>query len=154
VVRLVHLLLGIGNQLMGDDGAGNFVATRIRRPGWIAFDCGTAPENFTGKVKDLHPEILVLVDAADMKILPGEFRLVSPVHIADVAFGTHALSLRILIEYLAPYVNRILFIGIQPKRVEPGLSLSDAVKKSTGRLARLIELEEFDRIEEFIPVNQ
>jgi hydrogenase 3 maturation protease len=134
---------------MGDDGAGNVVAARIRRPGWIAFDCGTVPENFTGKVKDLHPEILVLVDAADMKILPGEFRLVPPEHIADVAFGTHALSLRILIDYLAPYADRILFIGIQPEHVEPGSSLSDTVQRGVERLARLIEREEFDRLEVF-----
>jgi hydrogenase 3 maturation protease len=132
---------------MGDDGAGNFVAARVRKPGWVVFDCGPVPENFTGKVKDLRPLTLVLVDAADMNIRPGEFRIVPPAQIADVAFGTHALPLKILIDYLVPYTDRILFIGIQPELIEQGAPLSDAVRKGAERLARLIEMEEFDEIE-------
>jgi len=146
---MVHLLLGIGNPLLGDDGAGNYVAGLVKDPGWKVFDCGTIPENFTGKVRELHPEILVLVDAADMKISPGEFRVVQPENIADVAFGTHALPIRVLIEYLTPDAGRILFIGIQPERVDMGAPLSERVRKGARRLVRLIEKGEFDRIVEF-----
>jgi hydrogenase 3 maturation protease len=153
VIQLVRLILGIGNELMGDDGAGNYVAARIRKLGWVAYDCGTVPENFTGKVKELFPEILVLVDTACMNIRPGEFRIVPPEYIADVAFGTHALSLRILIDYLAPYAVRILFIGIQPERVEPGTLLTVPVQDGAKRLASMIEKEAFDEIEVYAPVD-
>ncbi len=146
---MVRLLLGIGNPLLGDDGAGNYVAGLVKDTGWKVFDCGTIPENFTGKVRELHPEILVIVDAADMKIFPGEFRVVQPEKIADVAFGTHSLPLRILIEYLAPDAGRILFIGIQPERVETGAPLSERVRRGARRLVRFIEKGEFDKIAEF-----
>ena len=150
---MVRLLLGIGNSLSGDDGAGNFVATLIRKPGWIALDCGTVPENFTGKVREISPGLLVLVDAAEMNIRPGEFRVVAPEYIDDVAFGTHALPLRLFIDYVRPYAGRILFIGIQPEQIALGAGLSPAVKRAAGRLARLIETEEFEMIEDFIPVE-
>jgi hydrogenase 3 maturation protease len=150
---LVRLLLGIGNPLKGDDGAGNFVTTLIHEPGWIAFDCGTVPENFTGTVREQRPELLVLVDAADMKIPPGEFRAIAPEYIDDVAFGTHALPLRLLIDYVRPYADRIIFIGIQPGRIDLEAGLSPTVKSGAGRLAMLIVNEEFDMIEDFIPAK-
>jgi hydrogenase 3 maturation protease len=153
MVRLVNMLLGIGNPLLGDDGAGPFVASQTRGLGWKAFDCGTVPENFTGKVKELRPEILIIVDAADMQLDPGEFRMVSPGHISDVAFGTHSLPLRVLIDYLAPYAGRIIFIGIQPGVVSPGAPLSPKVWEGSVRLARLIETESFDEIEEYRPAE-
>jgi hydrogenase 3 maturation protease len=120
-------------------------------PAWIALDCGTVPENFTGKVREISPDLLVLVDAADMGIAPGEFRVVAPEYIDDVAFGTHALPLRLLIDYVRPYSGRILFIGIQPEQIDLGAGLSPAVTRGARRLAGLIEAEEFDTIKEFIP---
>jgi hydrogenase 3 maturation protease len=153
VVLLGNVLLGIGNRMLGDDGVGPFVATRFKVPGWKAFDCGTVPENFTGKVKELRPEILVLIDAADMQLDPGEFRMVAPEYISDVAFGTHSLPLGVLIDYLAPYAGRIIFIGIQPGMVAPGAPLSPKVKACSVRLARLIGMESFDAIEEYQPAE-
>jgi hydrogenase 3 maturation protease len=147
---VVRLLFGIGNPLSGDDGAGNFVASLVRGEGWIALDCGTVPENFTGKVRELRPGLLVLVDAADMRIPPGEFRVVAAEDIDDVAFGTHALPLRILIDFVRPYAGRIIFIGIQPEQVDLGAALSPAVRNGAKRLASLIENEEFDAIADFI----
>jgi hydrogenase 3 maturation protease len=146
MTAMVRMLLGIGNPLLGDDGAGNYIASLMKDPGWKSFDCGTVPENFSGEVRKFHPEILVFVDAADMNIAPGEFRIVPPEKIAHVAFGTHALPLRVLIEYLEPDAGRILFIGIQPEQVEMGLPLSESVRKGAGRLVRIIEKEEFDTI--------
>ena len=119
--------------MSGDDGAGNFVAALIRGAGWIALDCGTVPENFTGKVREISPELLVLVDAADMNIPPGGFRVVAPEFIDDVAFGTHALPLRLLIDYVRPYAGRILFIGIQPEQIALGAGLSPEVKRGARR---------------------
>ncbi|NTV00357.1 MAG: hydrogenase 3 maturation endopeptidase HyCI, partial [Methanoregulaceae archaeon] len=147
---MVRLLLGIGNLLKGDDGAGTFIVTQVHEPGWIALDCGTVPENFTGRVREISPELLVLVDAAEMNIPPGEFRVVAPEDIDDVAFGTHALPLRLLIDYVRPHAGRILFIGIQPEQTSLGAGLSPSVKRGARRLALLIETEEFEKIMEFI----
>jgi hydrogenase 3 maturation protease len=145
------MLLGIGNPLRGDDGAGNYVADRFRAPGWIVLDCGTIPENFTGVVRRERPDLLVLVDAADMGIAPGEFRIVQPDDIAAVTFGTHALPLNIMIGFLSHHVDRILFIGIQPGGTGLGQPLSDAVRDGAERLIRLIGEENIEKIEEYNP---
>jgi len=136
---MVKMLLGIGNPLRGDDGAGNYVADRFRAPGWLALDCGTIPENFTGMVRKEHPELLVLVDAAEMGISPGEFRIILPDDIAAVTFGTHALPLSILIGFLSHDAGRVLFIGIQPAHTEMDQPLTDAVRQGADRLIRILE---------------
>ena len=136
---MVRMLLGIGNPLRGDDGAGNYVADRFRAPGWLALDCGTIPENFTGVVRREHPELLVIVDAADMGISPGEFCIIRPEDIAAVTFGTHALPLSILIEFLSHDAGRILFIGIQPGQTEMDRPLTDVVRRGADRLIRILE---------------
>jgi hydrogenase 3 maturation protease len=130
----MNVLLGIGNSLLGDDGAGNYVASRYRQSGWTVFDCGTVPENFTSPVRRLHPEVLLLVDAAEMGLPAGEFRVVPRNSIADVSIGTHSLPLTHLIDYLSPDAGRILFIGIQPASMEMGAELSPAVKEGADRL--------------------
>jgi hydrogenase 3 maturation protease len=144
---MVRMLLGIGNPLRGDDGAGNYVAGRFRAPGWLALDCGTIPENFTGTVRKEHPELLVLVDAAEMGISPGEFRIILPDDIAAVTFGTHALPLSILIGFLAHDAGRVLFIGIQPAHTEMDQPLSNEVREGADRLIRILDEEAHERIE-------
>jgi hydrogenase 3 maturation protease len=104
-------------------------------------------------VREIKPDLLVLVDAADMRLSPGEFRVVAPEDIDDVAFGTHALPLRLLIDHVRPDAGCILFVGIQPEQTDLGAGLSPAVRRGGRRLAGLIEAEEFDMIEEFIPAG-
>ena len=146
---MVRMLLGIGNPLRGDDGAGNYVADRFRAPGWITLDCGTIPENFTGVVRRERPDLLVLVDAADMGIAPGEFRIVQPDDIGAVTFGTHALPLNILIEFLSHDAERTLFIGIQPGMTGMNQALSDAVRVGAEKLIRVLERGDLEEIEKY-----
>ena len=148
----MNLLLGIGNPLRGDDGAGVEVALRLRAEGWQAVDCGTAPENFTGLVRRLHPELLLLVDAAEMDLPPGEFRLVPKGRIEDVAFGTHHLPLSHLMEFLSDAAGEIRFIGIQPAVVEDREGLSPGVEKGIRDLLSLIWAGDLDRVAALEPL--
>jgi hydrogenase 3 maturation protease len=142
----MNVLLGIGNSLLGDDGVGNYIASRFRQPGWTVYDCGTVPENFTSPVRKAHPGILLLVDAAEMGLPAGEFRVVPPESIADVSIGTHSLPLTHLIDYLAPDAGRILFVGIQPASMAMGQGLSPAVRNGAERLMDLIRTGSVDEI--------
>jgi hydrogenase 3 maturation protease len=137
-VGRMNVLLGIGNRLLGDAGAGNYIAARFRHEGWTVYDCGTVPENFTSPVRKVHPEVLLLVDAAEMGLPAGEFRVVPRDHIADVSIGTHSLPLTHLIDYLSPDAGRILFVGIQPASTEMGRGLSPAVRNGAERLMELV----------------
>jgi len=140
------MLFGIGNPLLGDDGVGNYIADRFRAPGWIAVDCGTIPENFTGVVRREHPEILILVDAADLALSPGEFRAVQPDDIANVTFGTHSLPLNLLMGYLAGSAGKVIFIGIQPGQTVMGEGLSNPVREGADRLIAVLTSGAIDTI--------
>ena len=142
----MNLLLGIGNPLRGDDGAGVSVALHLRARGWQAVDCGTAPENFTGVVRRLRPDLLLLVDAAEMGLPPGEFRVVPKDRIEDVAFGTHHLPLSHLMEFLSDTAGEIRFIGIQPAVVEDGEGLSPGVEEGIRRLISLVQAGDLEKV--------
>jgi hydrogenase 3 maturation protease len=141
-----NILLGIGNPLNGDDGAGIYVAGRFRKEGWISVACGTAPENFTGTIRKTRPLCLVLVDAAAMGLPPGEFRIIPRHRIADVSIGTHQLPLSLLIDFLSDAAGRIVLIGIQPDRVVAGEEISPRVRDGAERLVQEISAGRIDRI--------
>ncbi len=109
------VLLGIGNPLHADDGAGPRLADILAGvPGVTAFNCGTAPENFTGLVRKLNPELLIIADAAEIGLPPGSVRIIPPEKIHDTSVGTHTLPLYHLVDFLAEPSRKIMIIGIQP----------------------------------------
>ena len=139
------MLLGIGNAMRRDDGAGSRLAARFRAPGWQAYDGGTAPENFTSVVRRERPDRLVLVDAADMRLPPGSVRRVRPGRIEEAAFDTHRLPLSLLVRYLGDCAGEVILICIQPGQLGDGEDLSTEAAAATERLEKaLVE----DRIEE------
>ncbi|MDH7509480.1 MAG: hydrogenase maturation peptidase HycI [Methanolinea sp.] len=146
---MVNILLGVGNPLRRDDGAGNYVAANFRRPGWMSLDCGTVPENFTGVVRREHPALLVIVDAAEMGRSPGAFCVIPKERIRDVSFGTHQLPLDVIVDYLAHSAGRIVMIGIQPRVVETGEGLSSPVREGADRLIGYLARGELDTIPVF-----
>lgn len=135
----MNILLGVGNTLLSDDGAGIFVAESFRKNGWISYNCGTAPENFTSVVRRKKPEILLVVDAARMGLSPGEFRQVPEEKITEVSFGTHQLPLSRLTAYLKEYAGRIIIIGIEPKTTDFGEDLSPEIEDACRKLLEIIE---------------
>jgi hydrogenase 3 maturation protease len=141
-----NILLGIGNPLNGDDGAGIWVAGQFRKEGWVSLSCGTAPENFTGIIRRTRPDCLVLVDAAAMGLFPGEYRIIPRHKIADVSMGTHQLPLSLLIDFLSDAAGRIVLIGIQPDRVITGEEISPRVREGAERLVHVLSSGELGRI--------
>jgi len=142
----MKLLLGIGNELLGDDGLGPYLARNFSAPGWRAYDCGTALENFTSLVKHYRPEKLVLVDAAEMGLPPGEFRRLSLDQVDTIFTSTHTIPISHLISYLEGYCGEVILIGVQPKRLELGAELSEEVRRGVGHLLRLLQAEAFEQL--------
>jgi hydrogenase 3 maturation protease len=148
-MEIVRMLLGIGNTLHGDDGVGNYIASRFRARGWNAIDCGTMPENFSAVVRRHHPEILVLVDATDLGLPAGEFRSVGDDLIEDVSLGTHNLPLSLLIKFLSESAGRVLFIGVQPQHLGEEEGISPAVIEGAELLMALLRQNRIGEIEAF-----
>ena len=132
----MNLLLGIGNPRHGDDGLGPLFARAFRHPDWHCVNASTAPENFAGLVRRLHPDLLVLLDAADMGQPPGTLRRLDPAAIVAGDFGTHAGSIGQLAQYLSDCAGRVVVLGIQPASVAPGARLSAPVRAALKSLGR------------------
>ncbi|MDE4907421.1 hydrogenase 3 maturation endopeptidase HyCI [Methanogenium marinum] len=153
----VKMLFGVGNTMLGDDGIGPWVAERMKDcPDWHAEDCGTAPENFTGVVRKMQPHLLVIVDAADMSLTPGEFRRIPAEAVGQAGFDTHSLPLTHIIGYLResmPEMPRIILIGIQPGPVEFHEGISAPVIHGGEEMAKMLCNGEEEQIPEYIPAN-
>ncbi len=134
-----YLLLGIGNSLRTDDGAGSFIAKTFKHDNWNVLDGRTAPENFTSVVKKDCPELLVIVDSVEMDLPAGSIRLIPLEKIVTLQFSTHYMSLSYLIEYLSPYCQKIVLIGIQPLSTEMGENLSKPVLKACYQVIDLLK---------------
>jgi hydrogenase 3 maturation protease len=141
------VVLGIGNSLKGDDGIGVYVAARIQSilvdindsdEEIIPLNCGTAPENCTSVMRRHRPDSIILVDATDMGLPPGSFRIIPQERIGGVQFSTHDFPLSLFLSYVKEFCPQVLVIGIQPAIMELGAPLSDGVKKSGDIVAGLI----------------
>lgn len=139
-------LLCVGNSMMGDDGAGPRLAELCAEQpltGWTVVDGGAAPENDIGFLRELRPEHLVIVDATDMGLPPGEMRIIDENDIGEMfMMTTHNLPLTFLIQQLREDIPQITFIGIQPDVVAFYYPMSLVVEQSVSRLHLLLpELE-------------
>jgi hydrogenase 3 maturation protease len=133
------LLLGIGNDMRGDDAFGPLLARRLRVLGLPALDGGMAPENSTGPIRRAAPEILILADAAELGAEPGTLRLLHPFDLADGATSTHDPSLRILHRYLtAEQPLEVRVLAVQPASRELGEPVSAAVLRAIDEAATIL----------------
>lgn len=143
------VVLGVGNSLHGDDGAGPAIADRIAAlnlPDVAVYDCGTAPENFTGVVRRAKPNLLVIADAAEMGLPAGSVRRIPLERICDTEIGTHMLALAHLVRFLADAVGRIVVVGVQPLGMGDGEGLSDAVEMGVEEVVRCVQEGDVERI--------
>ena len=104
---------------------------------------GSVPENFTGLIKKINPSHIILIDATLMNREAGEINIVDKENIVDISISTHSMSLAYLIKYLQLEKEYdILFIGIEPEKMDLSFDLSPKIKNSSNMLITLL----FDRI--------
>lgn len=140
---MTDVLLCVGNSMMGDDGAGPLLAEMCAAnpPGrWQVIDGGSAPETEVVAIRAMHPNRLLVVDATDMGLNPGEIRIVDPDDIAEMfLMTTHNMPLNYLIDQLKEDVGDVIFLGIQPDIVGFYYPMTppvkDAVETVYARLA-------------------
>lgn len=138
-------ILGVGNEDNGDDAVGLYVLTLLQEeqlPSWVTtFYCERVPEHFLGKFRKLEPNRIIILDAADMKEVPGAIA-VFPKEAVSSGFhlSTHTLSLTMLEEFLKPIVPDLvtMFVGIQPKRMYFDIPLSKECKDAAEEFAKFL----------------
>ena len=129
-----NLVVTVGNEMMGDDAAGPLLARMIKHSplvGWEVLDGGNAPENYVFKIREMEPERVIIVDAAEMDLQTGEIQLIDKDGIGSVfIMTTHSLPLTYLMEAIQEFVPRVELIGIQPEVVAFGYPISPKVKEA------------------------
>lgn len=135
------LILGIGNSLKGDDGLGGEVIRRLQgKCSHLLIDAGSAPENYTGKIKELCPDTVVIVDAVELGAPPGTVKIVDEKALLGGLSGfftTHNTPLGMFIDYLKmESKSKVIFVGVQPKSIKFGEGLSAPVKTAVEILVK------------------
>ena len=142
-------VLGIGSEFKADDSAGIVIVNELQRlcdekkcinVSKVMFLNGsTAPENFTGFIKEFGPTHLFIVDAAEMGEQPGTVKLIPGDKVGGVSFSTHVLPIAVMINYLKQSINfESVIFGIEPKNLEFGTEMSKEVKEATKKLSTAI----------------
>lgn len=148
------VILGIGNDIRGDDGLGPYIISKLsdlkeshhesdQNPivdmdKLYLIDGGSVPENFTGLIKKHDPSHIILIDASLMNRKAGEIAIVDKENISDISISTHSMSLSFLIRYLEREKEyKIQFIGIEPKIMDLSMELSEEIQLASNNLINI-----------------
>ena len=134
-------IVGIGNPMKGDDGAGPELIRKLGGQNlpadrFILLDVGETPENYLQKIVNEKPDTVLLVDIADMKTKPGTIRVLEYDDIIDNSLSTHNASLKLTMDYIKAEVEtKIWLVGIQPENLGFGDPISPAVTAAIEKIA-------------------
>jgi hydrogenase 3 maturation protease len=144
-------VVGVGQELNGDDAAGVRIAQALSKrqragssdaPRPLAFsllvvEAAHAPENCTGAIRRFAPDLIILVDAAAMDDTPGTVRWLPWEETANLTGSTHTLSPFVLARYLASELScEVALLGIQYQDTGFGSPLSVPVRRAIRSVVR------------------
>jgi hydrogenase 3 maturation protease len=134
------MILGVGNTLRGDDGVGPYLVKQLEgRVDAILLDCGEVPENFLGKITEIQPDNILIIDAVNLGADPGAVAILHENELASAGWSTHHASIKLFLKCLkADTRSKVLIIGIQPKSTGFGTEMSAEVRKTVSLLREII----------------
>ena len=137
------VVVGIGNPIRTDDYVGLRIVQDLqgKLPETVCLlEAETVPESYLSTIEEFHPSHVLLVDAAFLKLKPGEARLVDPEKVIDYsAISTHVLPLRIFCEYVKQATGaKIGLLLVEPKSMEFGEGLSAEVQATAKKLTDVL----------------
>jgi hydrogenase maturation protease len=134
----MRYLIGIGNWSMGDDGVGLRVVEAVaQRAPARDFEAVEIADDGMRLVDYCAPgtERLVLVDAVELGLPPGEWRLFRPEEVFTrkeaTGLSTHEGDILKVLDFargLGFPVPPVVVLGIQPETMELGMELSPALQ--------------------------
>lgn len=134
-------VLGIGNELYGDDAAGILAARILSRTlpvseQVLVIEAGTAPENCTGTLRQFRPDLVLLIDAAQMNETTGTVQWLAWQAADGISASTHTLPLHMLSQYLHTELGcEVALIGVQPAGNRLFAPVSAAVQHAVEEIA-------------------
>ena len=134
------LLIGIGNTLRGDDGAGPVIIELLDgRVNASLLDVGEVPESYFSRILGEQADTIVVVDAANFGAAPGDLAVLEAEDIAGCSISSHQMPLDLFFRYIRENGHAEIFaLGIQPAQIGFGEPMSPAVADSVRALAELL----------------
>ena len=144
------LVLGLGNLLLGDDGAGPAVIARLREQhlipaGMRVVDGGTLGLSLLPYLEDARRVILVDAVAADAP--PGTLVRLEGADVGPAVatrLSSHQVGVADLLDgarWHDRQPERLVLLGVVPESIELGVGLSDRVRRALPRLIDLVRAE-------------
>lgn len=143
-------IIAVGNTFYGDDGVGAAVLAHARSAQlWPEADLIDLGTDALALIEHLDPEGLnVVIDAASMGLVPGEFAVFGPdevrLRIKSDHLSLHGFGLAEAFD-LARRVDRmpsrLLIVGVEPARLEIDTGLSDEVVAAVPGIVAAINAE-------------
>lgn len=136
-------ILGVGNDLRGDDSAGLIVARKLSADesfvgaaNVLVLEGGPAPENQTAKLRAFQPDLILFIDAAHLEEAPGTIQFIPLESIDGMSASSHSLPLSMLARYIMQELGcQVEVLGIQPAQNEICGELSSLVQAATDEIA-------------------
>lgn len=139
-------IIGLGNLLLRDEGVGVHVVTKLQKEYDLPEELSVLDGGTLGL--DLLPliegqEKIIFIDAADLKMEPGAVAIIENENLPSFLapkLSFHHVGLADLLfasTIQGSKPTQVILIGIQPEKVEVGLSLSDTL---TQKLSQIIDL--------------
>jgi len=135
------VIVGIGNTLKGDDGAGPLVCEKLQKAKVSAdvIDAGTVPENYIQPIIKKAPQNLLVIDAIDFSASAGTMNIFRPQQLNSLIISTHTLSPRLFVDMVTQAIDvNVYFIGIQPAQTKLAEAVSEQVNNAVERLVRIL----------------
>jgi hydrogenase 3 maturation protease len=134
-------VVGIGNPLRGDDGAGCEVARRLDgHTAALVFNAEDIPESHLVRIAAARPDTVLFVDAVDLGAAPGSVAVLEAKQMAGYCPSTHRMPLGFLMECLRRDTGADVFLlAVQPGRIGFGEPMSAEVTASITLLIETLE---------------
>jgi hydrogenase maturation protease len=149
--RAPILVLGVGNELLRDEGVGVVAARALAHEGFPVevevVEGGTGGFDLVFELEGREQSILV--DAVDMGTEPGTVRVFTPAEVeaelAEPIASLHQVGLLDVIEIggMTGKMPPVTIVGVQPKEIAPGFGLSTqvgtAITEVIAQVHRLVD---------------
>jgi hydrogenase maturation protease len=140
-------LIGLGNILLMDEGVGVYAVKALKKdfdfPDHITLlDGGTMGLDLLPYIEGM--EKILFIDALDLKKEPGTIIVLEDDEIPAIlrpALSFHQVGLSDLLfasKFMGMKPEKIILIGIQPEKIETGLTLSETLHGNFERLLKMI----------------
>jgi hydrogenase 3 maturation protease len=141
-------VLGIGNELNGDDGVGVLAARQLMallvtapelQSRTAVYEACSAPESFSGPLRRFAPDVVILIDAAYLQKAPGEVEWIDWQNTEGFTASTHGLPPTLFAQFLMRELGcRVRLVGIQPVHLDFDRPMSPEATAAADIVARQI----------------